>query len=409
MMSCTVGVSRGGASRTGHRLMPKNANQKRRIRAYAAEHNISYQRAYHALNTSPEQSPPDGDGYELGRRITITSDGLADTYRADIPFVWNPFANNQSPTILMDQFAHSTWSSITHVLATHRQWPATRVLAITGPICESWPLAETEETRWLADESSGVEFTQFQLGNEGIGYHRVRDAAAAIDAFRPPAGSIGVVLLSLSHPYPQVTEESNATEFEQYWRGTTSEALWKPSPLTDGPYWCSTPDDQSMATDENSVIRHILSAAERSAYTDYLNAIRRLLREARSRRIVVFVCSDDNDDVIGDVVDIFGEEEFGVRISTKLHLEYEQPPTLDGPRDHADRLARFMNLPQLLSRTDLVTGYWWGANPKQHRTVLAQFPDWPEAQMLLLKDPPEVPSYWSPTYESMCTPQRVTE
>lgn len=389
--------------------MPKNANQKRRIRAYAAEHNVSYQRAYHALSTSPEQSPSDEDGYELGRRISITSDGPVDTYRADIPFVWNPFADNQSPTILMDHFAHSTWASITHVLATHRRWPATQVLAITGPMChvDSW--AEMEETRWLVDESSGVEFTRFQLGNEDIGYRQVRDVTAAIDAFAPPAGSIGVVLLSLSHPYPQVTEESNTTDFDKYWRGTEFESLWKPRQLTDGPYWCSTEEGALMSTAKNSVSLHILSAAEQSDYTDYLNAIRRLLSEARSRRIVVFVCSDEHDDVVGDVVDIFGVDDFGVRISTKLRLEYDNPPVLEGRRDQADRLARFMNLPQLLTRDHHARGYWWGANPKQHRTVLAQFPDWPEAQMLLLKDPPEVPSYWSPPYESMCTPQRVTE
>lgn len=383
--------------------MPKNANQKRRVRVYAAEHNISYQRAHHALTAPSQPSPRNEDGYELGRRITITSDELTDKYRADIPFVWNPFADNQSSTILMDQFAHSTWSSITHVLATHRQRPASQVLAITGPMgdVDSW--AEMEETRWLMDESCGIEFTHFQLGNEGIGYRQVRDATAAIDAFTPPAGSIGVVLLSLSHPYPQVTEASNTTEYEQYWRGTEFESLWNPSPLTDGPFWYATGNGEAPEGQQ------ILSAAEQSAYADYLNAIRRLLREAQSKRIVVFVCSDENDDVVGDVVDIFGAKEFGVRISTKLRLEYDNPPTLEGRRDHADQLTRFMNLPQLPTRDHRARGYWWGANPKQHRTVLAQFPGWHEAQMLLLKDPPEVPNYWSPSYESMCTPQQVTE
>lgn len=366
-------------------MSPQNANHKRRVRAYAADHALTYQQALHAMD-APPQTGHDGDGYDIGRCVTVTGPRFDRTYVPDVPMIWNPFSSNTSPCILMDHFAHSSWSAIAHVLATHPDQPAKRFLAVTGPICDGYPLLEQDETRWLAEQ----EFTEFHLGNEEIGYSQLRDATDAINAFAASADTVGVVLLSLSHPYPQVTNESNQVEFEKYWKGTASEKLWKPRPTTDGPYWCRAGEVVPLSPDEQS------------AYADYLAAIERLLRQSRSHRNAVFVCSDDNNDVIADVVDIFGVDPFGLRISTQLRLEYSNPPLLDGSRGYEDDLAKIMPMPTRALSASHAFGYWSAANPKQHRTVLAHLPGWDEAQMLLLKDPPEVPAYWNRTYESMC-------
>jgi hypothetical protein len=44
--------------------------------------------------------------------------------------------------------------------------------------------------------------------------------------------------------------------------------------------------------------------------------------------------------------------------------------------------------------------FWCGMNPKSGRVVLARLNDRQTSEWLLLTDPPDVPSFWSPPYST---------
>jgi hypothetical protein len=361
----------------------RNHGPKRRVRAFAAEHGISYQRAQQMLGY---KSPGGSDfAVAIGTAVDIADTPGGD--RADYRLqqqetLWRPFADRKSACVLVESMQPSMMGALTQSVVGHPSAMAADILMIsTIRDPENY-----EELRWRTTGSTS--FCTYVLANEHTGYAAAGAAAAALRSFRPEPGRIGVVILELQDPYEQVTDETNRQDFETEYRGTQWERHWKPSPVTDGPYWC-----ESLGPGKSA--NHVLTSEELRDYDELLDEIDKLLGRASDDHIVTLVTAAYNPDLDG-VVQRFPVDRFGVRVSGALHLEYHNRPAFENKWVNAlhAMIPELYEIPLFPPHEY----FWSGMNPKEGRVVFLHVDGQPD-QLMLLRDPPEVPDYWLPTYD----------
>jgi hypothetical protein len=364
----------------------RNHGAKRRVRAFAAEHAISYQRAQQMLGYNRRGEAGDV-AVAIGTAVDIEDAprGLGVDYSLQQQAtLWRPFADRESACVLIESMQTSMIGALTYAVAGHPSMEQVDVLMIsTIRDPENY-----DELCWLTKGST--EFRHYVMANEHTGYAAAGAAAAALRAFRPGPRRAGVVILELQDPYAQVTDESNQCDFETTYRGTQWERHWRPLPVTEGPYWC-----ESVGPGES--VTHVLSPEHRRGYDEFLDEVEKLLRWGCEDRIATLVGAADNADLDG-IVERFPVDRFGVRFSGALHLEYHHPPSFEHIRVSA---LREMS-PDLheIPLGDPSEFFWSGMNPKEGRVVVAHMNGEPD-QLILLRDPPAVPHYWLPAYDDL--------
>jgi hypothetical protein len=371
----------------------RNSGAKARTREQARQHGITYQQELERARAETAHTAPAADyAIRVGRSVTINEDDEYSLSATDL--TWIPFSQANGSCLVVDRMTDSISAAICHAFAADPRRPVESVVYV-GP---SEIDHSTEWAPLLAAASSGA-FTldSFVLGNEHLGYGAAEDAATAIAGLRPHKGRTGVVVLTIEHPYPQVTDEANKADFDANYVNTQWESSWRPLDLTDGPYWSESVYEESGRP---SSTNHVLTVEEQRNYERYLKAIEQLLDRAGRDNIIVMIGSSQGHhsaSVIPDVLGRFGGERFGSRMAS-VHVEYQHQPRLEN-HFTANELAEL--LPQCDTNwPDPLGEFWSGMNPKGGRVVFAHFAG-QEAGLAFLCDPPGVESYWSPSYEAI--------
>ena len=366
----------------------RNTGRKAATREYAAEHQLSYQQAQRKLGYhGRSRSADDGYALTIGTSVNITPDPAYQDY-ADYSLcrqetIWRPFSTRTGSCVLIDHAAPSVLGALVHQAAAHPTHPVTDVLMI-GPIEDPENYPEFNSFT----NAPAISFQNLVLANEHTGYGAAGAAAAALSAFRPR--DTGVVLVDIEDPFDQVTPETNETDFEANYRGTQWESHFRPMEVTDGPYW-------SESTGPQQEVLHVLSDAEQQAYARYLSEVSNLLDRAGLDRIIVLMSGAD----LRRTIDRFPVQHFGTRLSGAVRLEYQYRPELHTGRYDLPALAEmFPGYESLLSASP-GEAFWPGVEPKENRVALARLNGRQDPELLLLKDPPEVPYYWAPSYAAL--------
>lgn len=365
---------------------PRNSGDKRRTRQYAAEHGLTYQQALHQLR---------GDGFTGRRRlkdlaipigVEVEIHGVEDYetgYRIGAEQLWMPFATPTTSCAFITPHDFLCVGSLCQQIAENGSLPVEAVLAVT-----STELDEFEETRWIADDGRW-NFQQLLMGNEGVGYAQASAAADAVANFRPQLGGLGIVILQISDPYPQPTEEEIQATLADASPGRGWEEWAQRQRQIHGPYWEGPPHSTP----------HCLSGQEQKEYARFQSEVDRLLGRAARDGIVVLMSGDFNDDVPG-LIARMGINRFGARFFNAVHFEYQYKPRIDEPELFTALFPFVDHLPELPISDDRY--FWAGMEPKQGRVAYVSCKGLgTQPTLLLLKDPPEVPHYWCGSYQWM--------
>lgn len=353
---------------------------------------MTYQQALQKARAETAHKSPAADyAVRVGRAVTINDDdeyGLSST-----DLMWVPFADPNGSCLVVDRMTDSISAALCHAFVADPRLPVESVVYVG-------PTEIDQSVEWVpllsAANSGAFTLDSFVLGNEHLGYSAAEEAATAIAGLRPHKGRTAVVVLTIEHPYPQVTEDTNKEDFDANYANTQWESSWQPLDLTDGPYWSETVYEDSGRP---SSTNHVLTAEEQRNYELYLNTIERLLDRAGRDNIIVMIGSSDGHraSVVDDVLGRFDSERFGSRMA-RVHVESQHKPQLEN-RFTAAQLEAL--LPECdTSWPDPLGEFWSGMNPKGGRVVFARFAG-AEAGLALLCDPPGVVSYWSPSYEAI--------
>lgn len=378
---------------------PRNSGPKRRTRQYAVEHGLTYAQAFQQLHPTDFTATLRLEEVRvpIGAEVELHSDrgrGTGTGYRIGAEHLWAPFEDGTSSCAFIGPHDELGFGSICHQIAENGLVPVDSVLAVT-----SHELIDCEETQWLSDGSWN--FQQLVMNNRWAGYSQASKAAEAIAKFRPRPGRIGIVILQFSDPYERPSEEDIEAGRELY----SSEEKWKEWAAAQrdiaGPFWEETiytdhPDGRTTAR----YVNHSLSQEEQEDYARFLLQVDRLLQRAAQGGIIVLVSADYEGDA-GRLLDRMGLERFGARFFNAVRFEYSNKPEVNS-LELFSSLFPFVESPPDLPAAD--DRYFWagGMEPKQGRVAYASFAGLTtRPTLLLLKDPPEVASYWLNTYESM--------
>ena len=387
---------------------PRNTGPKRRVRAYAANHDLTYQQAFQQLHNNDlparrgrnDLAVPIGAEVEIHRDRGRRASGVG--YRIGAEQLWTPFADDTSACAFIAPHDTMCVGSLCHQITENGILPLDSVLAVTGD-----ELACTTETSWIpaGGDEGRWRFQQVVMNNHSTGYAQAAVAADAIANFRPQPGRLGIVILQLSDPYPPYTEADIQEGRE--WHKT--EAEWeewaKSQRLITRPFWEEeTFTDHPDGRTTSSYLNHELTEDDQRSYERFLAEVDRLLHRA-SRDGIVVLASADFAGAVPRLLDRMGLRNFGARFFNAVHFEYSDKPAVDQPELFAQLFPFCDGIPDLPAADDR---YFWagGMEPKQGRVAYASFAGLESRPTLMLfKDPPVVPDYWLSSYEWMAQNQ----
>ena len=144
----------------------RNHGAKRRVRAFAAEHAISYQRAQQMLGYNGRGEAGDV-AVAIGTAVDIEDAprGLGVDYSLhQQETLWRPFADRESACVLIESMQTSMIGALTYAVAGHPSMAQVDVLMIsTIRDPENY-----DELCWLTKGST--EFKHYVMANEHTGY-----------------------------------------------------------------------------------------------------------------------------------------------------------------------------------------------------------------------------------------------
>lgn len=356
----------------------RNSGPKRRTRAYAQEHGLTYQQALLTLRGDEKkqrQTRTPSLSIPVGSQILIDHTHYGDAgYSLAAELEWTLFADETSSCVFIAPHDQLGVATLCHQLCTNPATPVESVLNVS-----TWGVEQFTETAWIAEEGrrGAWRFQQFVMANEEVGYAQAGSAADAVARFRPKPGHLGVVVINMSDPYE--------------WAQAGSV----------GPHWCeSSYRQQPGQRGELGEIKHVLSDHEQNDYSRFLREVDRLLERASGEGIVVLISVEDNNWDACEFLSRCGAERFGTRLFNGVHTEYGNQPTISHPEVFQAMFtgAALPNLPPPDDRY-----FWSGMEPKAGRIGYALIPGGaaPRLNLLLLRDPAKPPPYWVSTYQGL--------
>jgi len=391
---------------------PRRLGLQRRIRAYAGNHGLTYQQAFqkfHAEGLTARRGRSDL-AVAVGAEVEIHQDRDRGRrtprvgYRIGAEQLWTPFAADKASCAFIEPLDEMVVGVLCNQLIDNGVLPLDSVLAVTGE-----ELASTPETAWIANggDQGRWGFQQVVMNNDATGYAQAAVAADAIANFRPQPGTFGIVILRLSDPYPPYTEAGIQAGRE--WHRT--EAEWeewaKSQRLISRPFW-----EEEIYTDHpdgrttSHWLTHELTEDEQRNYGRFLAEVDRLLHRATRDGIVVLASAHRGGDA-PKLLERMGLQNFGARFFNAVRFEHREKPEVREPELFAQLFPFCDSVTPDLPRAD--DRYFWagGMEPKEGRVAYASFAGLESRPaLMLLKDPPEVPTYWRGSYEWLASDHR---